>query len=103
MMKITIDSNNHITGYVLVGDLNNSIEIDSVIVPKGFFDSFDSCKYVYTNGVITINSDYELPAGKPSQPSTSQMMLNQLIQTVAQIQAKINDLNQKIKENEDNG
>lgn len=103
MMKITIDSNSHITGYTLIGDLDNSIEIDQTILPKEFFDDFDSCKYIYTNGVITINSNYEPVTGKPSQPTTSQMMLNQLVQTIAQIQAQINDLNQKIKEDKDNG
>lgn len=103
MMKITIDSKNHITGYVLIGDLDNSIEIDQAILPKGFFDDFDACKYIYTSGVITINPDYEPVTGKPSQPSTSQMMLNQLVQTVAQVQAQINDLNHQIKEDEDNG
>lgn len=92
MMKITINSDNCITGYAMIGDLDSSIEIDQAILPKGFFDDFDPYKYMYVDGAISINLGYEPSTSKPSQPSTSDMVLNQLVQAVAQLQTQISGL-----------
>jgi len=98
MMKVTINSDNCITGYAMIGDLNNSIEIDQEILPEGFVDNFDPYKYMYVDGAISINLDYEPSTSDPSQPSTSEMVLNQLVQAVAQLQTQISGLSQKTKE-----
>lgn len=97
-MKITINSDNCITGYAMIGDLNNSIEIDQAIVPEDFFDDFVPYKYMYVDGTISINLDYEPSTSEPSQPSTSEMALNQLVQAVAQLQTQISGSSQKTKE-----
>ncbi|ANJ12795.1 hypothetical protein A8704_01685 [Lactiplantibacillus plantarum] len=98
-MKVTINSDNCITGYAMIGDLNNSIEIDQAILPKGFFDdNFSPYKYMYVDGAISINPDYEPSTSEPSQPSTSEMVLNQLVQAVAQLQTQISGSSQETKE-----
>lgn len=98
MMKVTINSDNCITGYAMIGDLDNSIEIDQAILPEGFFDNFDPYKYTYADGAISINLNYEPSTSKPSQPSTSDMVLNQLVQAVAQLQTQISGLSKETKE-----
>lgn len=98
MMKVTINSDNCITGYAMIGDLDNSIEIDQAILPEGFFDNFVHYKYMYVDGAISINPDYEPSTSEPSQPSTSDMLLNQLVQSVAQLQTQISGSSQETKE-----
>jgi len=98
MMNVTINSNNCITGYAMIGDLNNSIEIDQTILPKGFFDNFGPYKYMYVDGAISINLGYEPSTSNPSQPYTSEMVLNQLVKAVAQLKTQISGLSQETKE-----
>lgn len=66
-MKIQINSSNEIVAYVVVGDLNNGIEINDV--PTGFVEGFKPKKYRYTNGQIILNEGYEnnneIPIEKP--------------------------------------
>lgn len=62
-MKIQINSSNEIVAYVVIGDLNNGIEIKDA--PAGFVEDFKPKKYRYTNGQIILNEDYENNDEKP--------------------------------------
>ncbi|WP_353423680.1 DUF2977 domain-containing protein [Staphylococcus xylosus] len=66
-MKIQINSSSEIVAYVVVGDLNNGIEINDA--PTGFVEDFKPKKYRYTNGQIVLNESYEnnvdVPIDKP--------------------------------------
>ena len=66
-MKIQTNSNDEIVAYVVVGDLNNGIEISDI--PEGFVEGFKPKKYRYTNGQIVLNESYEnnvdVPIDKP--------------------------------------
>lgn len=66
-MKIQVNSSNEIVAYVVIGDLNNGIEIK--VAPVGFVEDFKPKKYRYTNGQIILNEGYEnnneIPIEKP--------------------------------------
>lgn len=62
-MKIQVNSSNEIVAYVVIGDLNNGIEIKDA--PVGFVEDFKAKKYRYTNGQIIINEGYENNNEKP--------------------------------------
>ncbi|PTE37253.1 hypothetical protein BUZ00_03245 [Staphylococcus gallinarum] len=65
-MKIQINSSNEIVAYVVVGDLNNGIEIDDT--PAGFVEGFKPKKYKYTNDKIVLNETYEYNEETPITP-----------------------------------
>lgn len=65
-MKIQINSSNEIVAYVVVGDLNNGIEIDDT--PAGFVEDFKPKKYKYTNDKIVLNETYEYNEETPITP-----------------------------------
>lgn len=56
-MKIQINSSNEIVAYVVIGDLNNGIEIKEA--PVGFVEDFKPKKYRYINGQIILNESYQ--------------------------------------------
>lgn len=65
-MKIQINSRNEIVAYVVVGDLNNGIEINDI--PTNFIKSFKPNKYKYENERISLNENYTESEGQPIQP-----------------------------------
>lgn len=62
-MKVRVDSNDVITGYALVGDLDNSINVDSMDIPEDFFErfAFGYFKLDRENNKIIVNPDYHEP------------------------------------------
>lgn len=117
-MKIQINSSNEIVAYVIIGDLNNGIEIKDTTA--GFVEDFKPKKYRYTNGQIIINEDYEnnneIPIEKPIPNITgndgelrnmfasmqvqlvqANTMVMQLSQQNAQLSQELVKLNQEIE------
>lgn len=60
-MKIQIDSNNVITSYAKVGDIDNSIEVTDDQLPSDFYDNYkrNFYKYDQENEMVVKNEDYE--------------------------------------------
>lgn len=60
-MKIQIDSNNIITSYAKVGDIENSIEVKDNQLPSDFYDDYKRNFYKYDeeNKIVVKNEDYE--------------------------------------------
>lgn len=65
-MKIQTNSNNEIVAYVIVGDLNNGIEVNDF--PSDFDETFKPKKYKYTNGKIVLNETYQHNEDTPITP-----------------------------------
>lgn len=117
-MKIQVNSSNEIVAYVVIGDLNNGIEIK--VAPVGFVEGFKPKKYRYTNGQIILNEGYEnnneIPIEKPIPNITgsdgelrnmfasmqvqlvqANTMVMQLSQQNAQLSQELVKLNQEIE------
>ncbi|MDW4090457.1 DUF2977 domain-containing protein [Staphylococcus saprophyticus] len=58
-MRILINKNNEIIDYAIVGSLDGDFEIDDSIVPQGFMLHFKPKRYLYNEGTIEVNSDFE--------------------------------------------
>lgn len=92
-MKIKIDSNGKIIGYVSIGDnpdYDTAVDIDTL--PKDFFDNFLPGYYLFVNGNVVTNPNYVQPA-IPSEPKTDKKIISDLMEqfAFAQIaQTKIN-------------
>ncbi len=60
-LKIIINKNNEITGYAIIGGIEGEISIPYENVPDSFIENFDSKYYIYVDGKIKTNPDYEEP------------------------------------------
>lgn len=71
-MRIKINDNYEIMGYALVGGFDGGIEIDDSIVPQGFISYFKPARYLYKEGTIELNNDFEEEneINLPSTPPT---------------------------------
>lgn len=58
-MRILINKKNEIIDYAIVGSLDGDFEIDDSIVPQGFMIYFKPKRYLYNEGTIEVNSDFE--------------------------------------------
>lgn len=58
-MRILINKKNEIIDYAIVGSLDGDFEIDDSIVPQGFMLHFKPKRYLYNEGTIEVNSDFE--------------------------------------------
>ncbi len=58
-MKITVNDKNEVIGYVNTGGLRNSLDVDDNNVPIKFKEEFEPRKFVFTNGEIKYNSNFE--------------------------------------------
>lgn len=113
-MRIKINDNYEIMGYALVGGFDGGIEIDDSIVPQGFISYFKPARYLYKEGTIELNNDFEeenetnLPSTPPTivTPSTDEelrvmfaTMQVQLVQAnlmVAELSQQNSELAQEI-------
>ncbi|MEY8599980.1 MULTISPECIES: DUF2977 domain-containing protein [Staphylococcus] len=57
-LKITINKNEEITGYAIVGGIEDEISIPYSKVPDGFRDIFKPNYYLYTDGEFKVNPNY---------------------------------------------
>lgn len=87
-MKVELDSNSNIVGYVLVGD-NSSADmiVDESKLPEDFFDKFQPGYYKYSNGDILLNPDFVEPE-KPTELNlkTSSELVADLAEQIATMQ-----------------
>ncbi|MDW4424049.1 DUF2977 domain-containing protein [Staphylococcus saprophyticus] len=121
-MQILVNENNLIISYATVGGFENGIEIDDSVVPQGFMLHFKPKRYLYNEGTIEVNSDFEEDAeiNLPTVPNTivapgtdeelrvmfatmqvqlvqANMMVMQLSQQNAQLSQQLVKLNQEIE------
>lgn len=71
-MRILINKKNEIIDYAIVGSLDGDFEIDDSIVPQGFMLHFKPTRYLYNEGTIEVNSDFEeeTEINLPTLPTT---------------------------------
>lgn len=67
-MKIKLNNMNEIVEYAVIGDINNSIEIDESFIPKHFVETFEPKKYKYDNEKISLNENFSEETGIPIEP-----------------------------------
>ena len=96
-MRLVLDKD-QIVSFALIGDLDNSIEVDDSIVPADFMENFKPNYYLYDNNIISINTNYKEPeiVVPDVKPSESQKMLMSLSQNVVTLQSMIMAQNQQI-------
>lgn len=58
-MRVLINKKNEIIDYAIVGSLDGDFEIDDSIVPQDFMIYFKPKRYLYNEGTIEVNSDFE--------------------------------------------
>lgn len=58
-MQILINNKNEIISFAVIGGFENGIEIDDSIVPQGFILYFKPARYLYKEGTIEVNNDFE--------------------------------------------
>lgn len=76
-MKLQLDDNNLIIGYTDYGDLSESIEFTGIL-PEGFEENFKQNFYLFKDGEIVVNDDYQEPVIADSKPSEAQQQLAQV-------------------------
>ena len=96
-MRLVLDKD-QIVSFALIGDLDNSIEVDDSIVPDDFMENFKPNYYLYDNNIISINTNYKEPelVVPDIKPSESQKLLMSLSQNVATLQSMIMAQNQQM-------
>lgn len=65
MMKIILNEENEIIGYVTEGDLEGSIEAE---IPEYLLEDFQPRRLIYVNGEVKINNNYSEEENTPIQP-----------------------------------
>ncbi|MDF3343281.1 DUF2977 domain-containing protein [Staphylococcus aureus] len=90
-MKITINDKNEVIGYVNTGGLRNSLDVDDNNVPIKFKEEFEPRKFVFTNGEIKYNSNFEKEdsTNASSQQNASDLSDEELRRMVASMQKQV--------------
>ncbi|EYQ55872.1 DUF2977 domain-containing protein [Staphylococcus aureus] len=90
-MKITVNDKNEVIGYVNTGGLRNSLDVDDNNVPIKFKEEFEPRKFVFTNGEIKYNSNFEKEdsTNASSQQNTSDLSDEELRRMVASMQKQV--------------
>ncbi|MYY64084.1 DUF2977 domain-containing protein [Lactobacillus salivarius] len=86
-MRLVLDKD-QIVSFALIGDLDNSIEVDDSIVPDDFMENFKPRYFLMKDNEITVNPDfkdvvYTVPETKPDQ---EQQILSTLAKQVMDLQ-----------------
>lgn len=63
-MKILLNEENEIIGYVTEGDLEGSIEVE---IPDHLLEIYEPRKLIYSNGKVEINTNYSEDVSAPIQ------------------------------------
>ncbi|HHW5664335.1 TPA: DUF2977 domain-containing protein [Staphylococcus aureus] len=94
-MKITVNDKNEVIGYVNTGGLRNSLDVDDNNVPIKFKEEFEPRKFVFTNGEIKYNNNFEKEddSNTPSQQNASDLSDEELRRMVASMQMQMTQLN----------
>ncbi|UXT08977.1 DUF2977 domain-containing protein [Staphylococcus aureus] len=90
-MKIKVNDKNEVIGYVNTGGLRNSLDVDDNNVPIKFKEEFEPRKFVFTNGEIKYNSNFEKEdsTNASSQQNTSDLSDEELRRMVASMQKQV--------------
>lgn len=104
-MRITINNNNEITGYAIVGGIEGDFEIDDSIIPQDFTQTFKPKYYLYQDEKIIINPNYQTETYEqpttPTQPVMSDSTLKNMVATLQKQSAQSNIRSLKLeRENE---
>jgi hypothetical protein len=67
-MRLTINDNNEITGYAIVGGLEGDFEVSDDIIPQEFILNYKPRYYLYQNEQIIVNPNYEEESNTPYVP-----------------------------------
>ncbi|HHW9877828.1 TPA: DUF2977 domain-containing protein [Staphylococcus aureus] len=94
-MKITVNDKNEVIGYVNTGGLRNSLDVDDNNVPIKFKEEFEPRKFVFTNGEIKYNSNFEKEddLNTPRQQTASDLSDEELRGMVASMQMQVTQVN----------
>lgn len=94
-MKITVNDKNEVIGYVNTGGLRNSLDVDDNNVPIKFKEEFEPRKFVFTNGEIKYNSNFEKEdvPNASNQQSESDLSDEELRGMVASMQMQVTQVN----------
>lgn len=79
-MQISVNENNLITSYAIIGGFENGIEIEDSMVPQGFVINFKPKYYLYNKGQIEVNKNYgeenemfpPIESPNPNNPGTDE-------------------------------
>ena len=84
-MQLQINEKHEITGYATVGGFVGGTEAEASSLPEGFEESFAPGKYLYENGQIVGNPNYELsePAPEPEERATLEERVSDLEEALA--------------------
>ncbi|MEN0465990.1 DUF2977 domain-containing protein [Staphylococcus aureus] len=90
-MKITVNDKNEVIGFVNTGGLRNSLDVDDNNVPIKFKEEFEPRKFVFTNGEIKYNSNFEKEdvPNASNQQSASDLSDEELRGMVASMQKQV--------------
>ncbi len=90
-MKITVNDKNEVIGYVNTGGLRNSLDVDDNNVPIKFKEEFEPRKFIFTNGEIKYNSNFEKEdvPNASNQQSASDLSDEELRRMVASMQKQV--------------
>ncbi|HDG5644804.1 DUF2977 domain-containing protein [Staphylococcus aureus] len=94
-MKITVNDKNEVIGYVNTGGLRNSLDVDDNNVPIKFKEEFEPRKFVFTNGEIKYNNNFEKEddSNIPSQQTATDLSDEELRGMVASMQMQVTQVN----------
>ncbi|QOB60817.1 DUF2977 domain-containing protein [Staphylococcus aureus] len=94
-MKITVNDKNEVIGYVNTGGLRNSLDVDDNNVPIKFKEEFEPRKFVFTNGEIKYNNNFEKEddLNTPGQQTASDLSDEELRSMVANMQMQMTQVN----------
>ncbi|HFV9302182.1 TPA: DUF2977 domain-containing protein [Staphylococcus aureus] len=94
-MKITVNDKNEVIGYVNTGGLRNSLGVDDNNVPIKFKEEFEPRKFVFTNGEVKYNNNFEKQetSNTPSQQNASDLSDEELRRMVASMQMQMTQVN----------
>ncbi|WP_445815483.1 DUF2977 domain-containing protein [Staphylococcus aureus] len=94
-MKITVNDKNEVIGYVNTGGLRNSLDVDDNNVPIKFKEEFEPRKFVFTNGEIKYNNNFEkeYDSNTPSQQTATDLSDEELRGMVASMQMQMTQVN----------
>ncbi|HDW2792754.1 TPA: DUF2977 domain-containing protein, partial [Staphylococcus aureus] len=84
-----------VIGYVNTGGLRNSLDVDDNNVPIKFKEEFEPRKFVFTNGEVKYNNNFEKQetSNTPSQQNASDLSDEELRRMVASMQMQMTQVN----------
>ncbi|MDE5044316.1 DUF2977 domain-containing protein [Staphylococcus aureus] len=94
-MKITVNDKNEVIGYVNTGGLRNSLDVDDNNVPIKFKEEFEPRKFVFTNGEVKYNNNFEKEetSNTSNQQNASDLSDEELRRMVASMQMQMTQVN----------